>query len=159
MISMNTHNILFIAGGAFTGLENFIKKRLNNRFSSIGYNNCIKPSNYAVFYVLRYATPADLKYFGLIPELIGRFPIITHMNSLDEDTLNRIMIEPKNALIKQYQKLFAMDYVHLKITDKAIRKIVEKTLLLDSGHEVIINMCEKIFNYFLFYIENFQGNL
>ena len=159
MISMKTHNILFIAGGAFNGLEFFIKKRLNNRFSPIGYNNCIKHSNYAGFDVLRYATPADLKSFGLIPELIGRFPIITHMNILDEETLYRIMIEPKNSLIKQYQKLFEMDYVHLKITDKAIRKIVEKTLFTGLGARGLRNMCEKIFNDFLFYIENLQGNL
>lgn len=159
MISIKTHNILFIAGGAFNGLENIIKKRLNNRFSSIGYKNCIQPSNYYGFDALRYATPADLRSFGLIPELIGRFPIITYMNSLDQEILYRIMIEPKNALIKQYQKLFAMDYVHFKITDKAIRKIVEKTLFTGLGARGLRIMCEKIFNDFLFYIENFQGNL
>lgn len=158
MISMDTHNILFIAGGAFNGLENIIKKRLNNRFSSIGYKNCIK-TQYSHNNILQYTTPADLRYFGLIPELIGRFPIITYMNSLDEKTLYRIMIEPKNALIKQYKKLFAMDDVHLKVTDKAIRKIVEKTLLLGLGARGLRNMCEKIFNDFLFYIENYQGLL
>lgn len=158
MISMNTHNILFIAGGAFNGLENIIKKRLNNKLSSIGYKNCIQ-THYLHSNLLQYTTPSDLRYFGLIPEFIGRFPIITYMNYLDKKTLYRIMIEPKNALIKQYKKIFAMDDVNLKVTDKAIRKIVEKTLLTGLGARGLRNMCEKIFNYFLFYIENYQGIL
>lgn len=159
MISIDTHNILFIAGGAFNGLENIIKKRLNKRFSSIGYKNCIQPQYSHTTDLLKYTTPADLRYFGLIPELIGRLPIITYLNSLDENSLYRIMIEPKNALIKQYQRLFAMDDIQLKVTDKAIRKIVEKTLITGLGARGLRNMCEKIFNDFLFYIENFQGIL
>lgn len=159
MISINTHNILFIAGGAFNGLENIIKKRLNNRRSSIGYKNYTQSSNYYGSEFLQYTTPIDLFSFGLIPELIGRFPVISYMDSLDEKTLYRIMIEPKNALIKQYQKLFAMDNVHLKITDKAIRKIVKKTLILGLGARGLRSMCEKIFNDFLFYIENNKGSI
>ena len=159
MISIDTHNILFIAGGAFNGLENIIKKRLNNRFSSIGYKNCIQPQSSHITDLFQYTTPADLRYFGIIPELIGRFPIITYMHSLDVNALYRIMIEPKNALIKQYQKLFAMDDIHLKVTDKAIRKIVQKTLNTGLGARGLRNMCEKIFNDFLFYKENFQGIL
>jgi len=158
MISIDTHNILFIAGGAFNGLENIIKKRLNKRLSSIGYNNCQPQCSY-ITDLLQYTTPADLRYFGLIPELIGRLPIITYMNSLDINSLYRIMIEPKNALIKQYQKLFAMDGVHLKVTDKAIRRIVEKTLKIGLGARGLRNMCEKIFNDFLFYIENLPAIL
>lgn len=159
MISINTHNILFIAGGSFNGLENIIKKRLNNRFSSIGYNDCGQYYNHYKDDILQYTTPADLLSFGLIPELIGRFPIITYLHLLDSDTLYKIMIEPKNALIKQYKKLFAMDDVHLKVTDKAVRKIVEKTLLIGLGARGLRSLCEKIFNDFLFYIENFKGSL
>ncbi len=161
MISIDTHNILFIAGGAFNGLENIIKIRLTERLSSIGYKNCKKKqySQININELLQYTTPADLRSFGIIPELIGRLPIITYMNSLDVNTLYRIMIEPKNALIKQYQKIFAMDDVHLKVTDKAIRKIVEKTIKIGLGARGIRNMCEKIFNDFLFYIETFQGVL
>lgn len=159
MISINTHNILFIAGGAFNGLENIIKNRLNKKHSSIGYRDCAQYYNYYDSELLQYTTPTDLFSFGLIPELIGRFPIITSMNPLDEKTLYRIMIEPKNALIKQYQKLFAMDNVYLKITDKAIRKIVKKTLIMGLGARGLKNMCEKIFNDFLFYIENYKGSI
>lgn len=159
MISINTHNILFIAGGAFNGVENIIKKRLNNKISSIGYKNCTPSYNYYGKKLLQYTTPTDLFSFGLIPELIGRFPIITYMNFLDEKTLYRIMIEPKNALIKQYKKLFAMDKVKLKITDKAIRKIVKKTLIMGLGARGLRNMCEKIFNDLFFYIENYKGSI
>lgn len=159
MISINTHNILFIAGGAFNGLEKIIKKRLNNKRSSIGYNNSEHYSNSYYTELLQYTTPKDLFYFGLLPELIGRFPIITYMHSLNEKILYRIMIEPKNALIKQYQKLFAMDNVHLRITDKAIRKIVKKTLIMGLGARGLRNICEKIFNDFFFYIENYKGSI
>lgn len=156
MISIDTHNILFLAGGAFNGLENIIKNRINKKFSFIGYKNCIQTQYSHYTDLLQYTIPADLRYFGLIPELIGRFPIITYMKSLDKKTLYRIMIEPKNALIKQYQKLFAMDDVHIKVTDKAISKIVEKTILTGLGARGLRSMCEKIFNDFLFYIENYK---
>lgn len=154
MISMNTKNILFIAGGAFDGLDKIIWNRLNT--SKIGYKtqNILKNSNKEIYY---YATQEDLRTYGLIPELIGRFPVITYLNSLDEIILKKILIEPKNSLIKQYKKLFSFDNISLYINDKALNLIVKKTIKLGFGARGLRTICEKIFNDFMFnidYIEN-----
>ncbi len=140
MISINTKNILFICGGAFDGIERIIERRVNT--ASMGYSSTagrIKMDN-----LLSYISPMDLKRFGLIPELIGRFPVITHLNPLDENTLRRILTEPKNALIKQYMKLFEIDGVKLTFDKKVLDFIVERADEYKLGARGLRSICEAI---------------
>lgn len=141
-IEVNTENILFIAGGAFDGIERHISKRLN--MSSIGYKashegEIIDKDNF-----LQYIIPKDLKDFGLIPEIIGRLPVLTYMNPLDGETLRAILTEPKNAIIKQYKKLFEMDNIELSITEGALEFIVEKAIEYKLGARGLRSLCEEI---------------
>ena len=141
-IEVNTENILFIAGGAFDGIERHISKRLN--MSSIGYKashegEIIDKDNF-----LQYIIPKDLKDFGLIPEIIGRLPVLTYMNPLDGETLRAILTEPKNAIIKQYKKLFKMDNIELSITEGALEFIVEKAIEYKLGARGLRSLCEEI---------------
>jgi len=140
-IEVNTENILFIAGGAFDGIERVIGKRLN--YQAVGYKNGkkqdIDPTN-----LLQYIIPKDLKDFGLIPEIIGRLPVLTYMNPLDAATLRAILTEPKNALIKQYTKLFAMDGIQFTITDDALNYIVEKAMEYKLGARGLRSLCEAV---------------
>ncbi|MFN7331424.1 MAG: ATP-dependent Clp protease ATP-binding subunit ClpX [Flavobacterium sp.] len=140
-VEVNTQNILFIAGGAFDGIERVISKRLNRQ--AVGYSNqkkeAVDKDN-----LLQYITPKDLKDFGLIPEIIGRLPVLTHMDPLDKATLRAILTEPKNALIKQYEKLFAMDHVALTVTHEALDYIVEKALEYKLGARGLRSLCEAI---------------
>jgi ATP-dependent Clp protease ATP-binding subunit ClpX len=140
MIQVNTKNILFICGGAFDGIDKIIERRVNT--AAIGYNSSqhrINDGNW-----LQYISPLDLKRFGLIPELIGRFPVITYLNPLDEETLRRILTEPKNALIKQYVRLFEIDGVKLSFDKKALDFIVEKALEYKLGARGLRSICEAI---------------
>jgi ATP-dependent Clp protease ATP-binding subunit ClpX len=125
MIAVNTKDILFIAGGAFDGIERLIaaRKRTNVIGYGAGGNEALDKDN-----MLQYLSPADLKKYGLIPEIVGRLPIITHLNPLDADALKRILTEPKNALVKQFQKLFAMDHINLVIKDEVLDFVVEKAI-------------------------------
>jgi len=125
-IEVNTENILFIAGGAFDGIERAITKRLN--MQAVGYSASKADENLDESNILQYIIPKDLKDFGLIPEIIGRLPVLTHMNPLDEKTLRAILTEPKNAIIKQYEKLFHMDGISFTITDQALEYIVKKAI-------------------------------
>ena len=140
-IEVNTSNILFIAGGAFDGINKEINKRLN--LNEIGYkskkNFKIKETN-----LIKYITPKDLKTFGLIPEIIGRLPVLSHMNSLDKETLKLILTEPKNAILKQYTKLFEMDSIDLTFTSGAIDYIVDKALDYNLGARGLRSLCESI---------------
>ncbi len=140
-IEVNTSNILFIAGGAFDGINKEINKRLN--LNEIGYkskkNFKIKETN-----LIKYITPKDLKTFGLIPEIIGRLPVLSHMNSLDRETLKLILTEPKNAILKQYTKLFEMDSIDLTFTSGAIDYIVDKALDYNLGARGLRSLCESI---------------
>lgn len=140
-IEVNTEHVLFIAGGAFDGIERVISKRLNT--AAIGYksphDNVIDVSN-----MLQYIIPKDLKDFGLIPEIIGRLPVLTHMDPLDAHTLRAILTEPKNAIIKQYKKLFAMDDIEFTITDGALNYIVEKAIEYKLGARGLRSLCEEI---------------
>ncbi len=132
MISLNTENILFICGGAFDGIEDHITNRINTR--AIGFSNQNDTSkSFDKENLLKYVTAQDLKNFGLIPELIGRLPVLTHLDPLDPDALKKILTEPKNALIKQFKKLFDMEDVKLTIEDKALDYIVTKALELKLG--------------------------
>jgi ATP-dependent Clp protease ATP-binding subunit ClpX len=141
-IEVNTENILFIAGGAFDGVERFISKRLN--MSAIGYKAAHDDDMIDADNMLQYITPKDLKDFGLIPEIIGRLPVLTYMNPLDADTLRAILTEPKNAIIKQYEKLFAMDDIELTITDGALDFIVTKAIEYKLGARGLRSLCEEI---------------
>ncbi|MBA10181.1 MAG: ATP-dependent Clp protease ATP-binding subunit ClpX [Flavobacteriaceae bacterium] len=139
---VNTENILFIAGGAFDGVERFISKRLN--MSAIGYKAAHDDDIIDAENMLQYITPKDLKDFGLIPEIIGRLPVLTHMNPLDATTLRAILTEPKNAIIKQYVKLFSMDDIELTITDEALDFIVTKAVEYKLGARGLRSLCEEI---------------
>jgi ATP-dependent Clp protease ATP-binding subunit ClpX len=141
MIALDTKDILFISGGAFDGIEQHISSRMNTR--SIGFKSAsegaIDKEN-----LLQYIAPQDLKSFGLIPELIGRMPVVTHLNPLDRAALKLILTEPKNALTKQYQKLFDMDGISLTFDKKAIDIIVDKAMEFKLGARGLRSICETI---------------
>lgn len=147
-IEVNTENILFIAGGAFDGIERIITKRLN--VQSIGYSASRREAILDSENVLQYIIPKDLKEFGLIPEIIGRLPVLTHMNPLDAKTLRSILTEPKNAIIKQYEKLFDMDGITFTITEQALDYIVSKALEYKLGARGLRSLCEAIFTDAMF---------
>ncbi len=140
-IEVNTEHILFIAGGAFDGIERVITKRLN--MQAIGYSS-IHTDTVDRDNILQYIIPKDLKDFGLIPEIIGRLPVLTHMDPLDAKTLRAILTEPKNAIIKQYKKLFLMDEVDFSITEGALDYIVGKAIEYKLGARGLRSLCEEI---------------
>ena len=141
MIAVDTANILFICGGAFDGIDRKIGSRLNTQ--AIGYKKKVDDS-LDKKNLLQYVAPQDLKSFGLIPELIGRMPILTFLKSLDKKTLRAILTEPKNAIIKQYKKLFEMDEITLSFEDKALDLIVEKAIEYKLGARGLRSICEAI---------------
>ena len=141
-IEVNTKNILFIAGGAFDGIERIISKRLN--FQSVGYGSIKEGEKVDRTNLMQYIIPKDVKDFGLIPEIIGRLPVLTYMNPLDRETLRAILTEPKNALIKQYEKLFDMDHIAFSITEEALDYIVDKALEYKLGARGLRSLCEAI---------------
>lgn len=141
-VEVNTQNILFIAGGAFDGIERIISKRLNRQ--AVGYSSSKNADHINKDNLLQYIIPKDIKDFGLIPEIIGRLPVLTHMDPLDKETLRAILTEPKNALIKQYQKLFLMDDVVFTISDEALDFIVDKALEYKLGARGLRSLCEAI---------------
>jgi ATP-dependent Clp protease ATP-binding subunit ClpX len=141
-VEVNTQNILFIAGGAFDGIERIISKRLNRQ--AVGYSTSRNVDNIDKDNLLQYIIPKDIKDFGLIPEIIGRLPVLTYMDPLDRETLRAILTQPKNALIKQYQKLFLMDDVEFSITDEALDFIVDKALEYKLGARGLRSLCEAI---------------
>lgn len=141
-IEVNTENILFIAGGAFDGIERVITRRLN--MQAVGYSASKEEEVIDADNLLQYIIPKDLKDFGLIPEIIGRLPVLTHMNPLDANTLRAILTEPKNAIIKQYKKLFSMDNIEFDITEGALEFIVEKAIEYKLGARGLRSLCETI---------------
>ena len=141
-VEVNTQNILFIAGGAFDGVERIISKRLNRQ--AVGYSTSKNEDNIDKDNLLQYIIPKDIKDFGLIPEIIGRLPVLTHMDPLDRATLRAILTQPKNALIKQYEKLFLMDDVAFSITDEALDFIVDKALEYKLGARGLRSLCEAV---------------
>ena len=147
-IEVDTSNILFIAGGAFDGIEREINKRLN--LQAIGYKTATATEEVDKENLLQYINPKDVKSFGLIPEIIGRLPVLTHMHQLDGKTLRSILTEPKNALIKQYVKLFELDGIELEFTPGALDYIVEKALEYNLGARGLRSLCESILNEAMF---------
>jgi ATP-dependent Clp protease ATP-binding subunit ClpX len=140
LVNINTRNILFICGGAFAGIEQIIERRINR--SAIGYQK--GTSSNTDEDLLSYVSPADLRSFGLIPELIGRFPVLTHLKPLDAEALRRILTEPKNALIKQYVRLFELDNIALKFDASGLEYMVEKAIDLKLGARGLRSICEAI---------------
>ncbi len=141
-IQVNTKNILFIAGGAFDGIERVISNRLN--MQAVGYSASLSDDKVDEDNLLQYVIPKDLKEFGLIPEIIGRLPVLTYMYPLDAKTLRAILTEPKNSLIKQYKKLFEMDGIDLKFEEKALNYIVEKAIEYKLGARGLRSLCEAV---------------
>ena len=142
-IEVDTKNILFIAGGAFDGIEKLISQRLN--MQAVGYGQLQKGDQIDRENLVQYITPKDVRDFGLIPEIIGRLPVLTHMNPLDRDALKQILTQPKNAIIKQYKKLFEMDDISFEIEDEALDYIVDKAIDYKLGARGLRSLCESIF--------------
>ena len=141
-IEIDTENILFIAGGAFDGIDRHISKRLN--MQAVGYGASKLGAGIDKENILQYIIPKDLKDYGLIPEIIGRLPVLSYMNPLDKETLRLILTEPKNAIIKQYERLFAMDDIQLSFTDGALDYIVEKAIEYKLGARGLRSLCEAV---------------
>lgn len=142
LVQINTKNILFVCGGAFVGIDKLISSRLNT--SSVGYSSKKKTTVLKSENLFQYVTPSDLKKFGLIPELIGRFPVLTYLNPLDEAALRRILTEPKNALIKQYVKLFEMEGIKLTIDKDVLDFMVSKAMEFALGARGLRSICEAV---------------
>lgn len=141
-IAVDTRNILFICGGAFDGIERKIAQRLNTH--TVGYNSVQNVRKIDKNELMQYVLPQDLKSFGLIPELIGRLPVLTYLNPLDRKALTRILQEPKNSIIKQYEKLFQMDGISLTFSDDALKVIVDKAVEYKLGARGLRSIVETI---------------
>lgn len=148
MVAIDTRNILFICGGAFDGIDKKIATRLQAQ--TIGYSASLEKQEIDKNNLLSYITPTDLKSFGLIPELIGRLPVLSFLNPLDQDALKRILIEPKNALLKQYKKLFAIDQIELEVDEDVIDFIVSKAIEFKLGARGLRSICEAIMTDLMF---------
>jgi ATP-dependent Clp protease ATP-binding subunit ClpX len=147
MISVNTENILFMCGGAFSGIDRIIKSRLNTNL-----DENVETQNF-----LRYVSAQDIKSFGLIPELIGRLPVLTHLNPLDKSTLRLILTEPKNSLVRQYKRLFGMENIALDFTEEALEYIVERADEYRLGARGLRSICESIMTDAMFEMPSEDG--
>ena len=141
-IHVDTRNILFICGGAFDGIERKIAQRLNTHV--VGYNSVQNVRKIDKGDLMKYILPQDLKSFGLIPEIIGRLPVLTYLNPLDRDALEKILVEPKNSIIKQYEKLFDMDGIKLTFAPEALKLIVDKAMEYKLGARGLLSIVESI---------------
>ena len=141
-IHVDTRNILFICGGAFDGIERKIAQRLNTHV--VGYNSVQNVRNIDKGDLMKYILPQDLKSFGLIPEIIGRLPVLTYLNPLDRKALRRILVEPKNSIVKQYQKLFEMDNIKLEFGEGVFDYIVDKAVEYKLGARGLRSIVESV---------------
>jgi len=148
MIKVDTKNILFICGGAFDGIDKIIARRINT--NAIGFSVNKEEQELQRKNLLRFVNAQDIKSFGLIPELLGRLPIITHLEPLDAATLRSILTEPKNALIKQYTQLFAIEKIKLNIEPEVFEFIVEKAMEYKLGARGLRSICESLFTQAMF---------
>ncbi|MDR2122114.1 MAG: ATP-dependent Clp protease ATP-binding subunit ClpX [Flavobacteriaceae bacterium] len=155
-IQVNTQNILFIAGGAFSGIDKIISNRLNKNV--IGF---VKETEEQLEkeHILSRVNALDLKAYGLIPELLGRFPVVTNLEPLDDEALLQILIQPKNAIIKQYQALFALDGIKLSITNDVLKEIVNQTRGLGLGARGLRSISENLFSQISYNIDEYKGEL
>ncbi|MBK7753539.1 MAG: ATP-dependent Clp protease ATP-binding subunit ClpX [Flavobacteriales bacterium] len=142
LIQVDTKNILFICGGAFDGIQKIIARRVKS--TAVGYSASKESARINDEHLLQYVGPTDLRSYGLIPELIGRFPVLTYLDPLDKESLRRILTEPKNALVKQYVKLFEMDKVKLTLDKKVLDFIVERAIDYKLGARGLRSICEAI---------------
>jgi ATP-dependent Clp protease ATP-binding subunit ClpX len=142
MIPVDTRNILFLCGGAFDGIEKKISQRLNTQV--VGFNATKEADRIDRSNFLQYIAPQDLKSYGLIPEIIGRLPVLTYLNPLDRDALRQILTEPKNSIIKQYIKLFELDDIILSFHNDALEFIVDKAVEFKLGARGLRSICEAI---------------
>ncbi len=147
-LKIDTRNILFICGGAFDGIENKIAQRMNAH--TVGYNSVQNVRKIDKNDLMQYIRPQDLKSFGLIPEIIGRLPVLTHLNPLDRAALQRILIEPKNSIIKQYQKLFEMDNIKLVFPPETLEYIVDKAMEYKLGARGLRSIVETVMTEAMF---------
>lgn len=143
MIQIDTKNILFVCGGAFDGVEKIIANRVNRQTIGFSSSDEVRVDQESL---LKYINPTDIKSFGLIPELIGRFPVLTYLEPLSADALKRILTEPKNALVKQYIRLFELDGIDLKFDSKVLDFIVDKAIEFKLGARGLRSICEAILN-------------
>ncbi|WP_395047537.1 ATP-dependent Clp protease ATP-binding subunit ClpX [Flavobacterium sp.] len=150
MITVNTENILFICGGAFEGISRFIGNRLNTRPLGFASSAGLHPGDLDKENLIQFVTAQDLKSFGLIPELIGRLPVVSFLNPLDKEALRKILTEPKNALAKQYKKLFELEDIELEFKDGALDFIVEKAEEFKLGARGLRSICEAVINDAMF---------
>ncbi|MBO6288203.1 MAG: AAA family ATPase, partial [Prevotella sp.] len=141
-IHVDTRNILFICGGAFDGIERKIAQRLNTYV--VGYNSVQNVRRIDKENLMRYIQPQDLKSFGLIPEIIGRLPVLTYLNPLDREALRRILVEPKNSIVKQYEKLFEMDGIKLTFPDETLDFLVDKAVEYKLGARGLRSIVESV---------------
>ena len=156
-IQVNTQNILFIAGGAFDGIKEIIERRMNKQ--AIGFSSEKTNKVEDDFYILDKLDATDLRNFGLIPELLGRFPIVTHLDKLDEATMLRILSEPKNSIINQFIELFRLDGVELSFTEGALQKIVKETMEKGLGARGLRGTTEKVLEKYMYDIDQLGGSL
>ena len=141
-ISVDTRNILFICGGAFDGIERKIAQRMNTHV--VGYNSVQNVAKIDKENLMQYIVPQDLKSFGLIPEIIGRLPVLTYLNPLDREALAKILVEPKNSIVKQYEKLFEMDGIKLTFTEEALKVLVDKAVEYKLGARGLRSIVETV---------------
>jgi ATP-dependent Clp protease ATP-binding subunit ClpX len=158
-VLIDTRNILFIAGGAFPGLEKHVAKRLAPAKTGIGFHASpvdtdVKPE---LEELLNETQPGDLRVFGLIPEFIGRFPVLAPLEPLDEAALIRILTEPKNALVRQYQKLFAYENVNLEFTEESLKRVAQKAIERDTGARGLRSILEQVLRKPMFEIPSLSG--
>lgn len=153
-IHVDTHNILFICGGAFDGIEQKIAQRMNTHV--VGFNSVQNVAKIDKGNLMKYVMPQDLKSFGLIPEIIGRLPVLTYLNPLDRDALRRILVEPKNSIIRQYEKLFEMDKIKLTFTEDALDFIVDKAVEFKLGARGLRSIVESVMRDAMFEIPSSQ---
>ena len=155
MVQINTRNILFIAGGAFDGIDRTIASRLKSNV--IGYNGTKTREEIDRHNMLRYILPTDLRHFGLIPELVGRFPMLTYLNPLDREALRRILTEPRNALVRQYEELFKMDDVQLTFAPEALDAVVDTAMEYRLGARGLRSIMESVMTDFMYDLPSLGG--
>ena len=155
-IRLNTSNILFIVGGAFIGLEKMVEQRVRGNSMGFGANIASKKEQ-SLGALLDQVVPSDLVQFGLIPEFVGRIPVITHVDELDEDDLIRVLTEPKNALVKQYQKLFELDHVNLRFENDALRAVAAKAIERKTGARGLRNVLETVMLDIMYNLPTMHG--
>lgn len=157
LIKINTQNILFVCGGAFDGIDKVIARRVNT--NAIGFNVNKELQEHMKKNLLQYVNAQDLKAFGLIPELLGRLPVVTHLNPLDKSTLRSILTEPKNALVKQYKRLFELEGIQMTLDDDVLEFMVEKAIEFKLGARGLRSICESILTDAMFELPSSKLNV